>query len=281
MKERSWATHRRHLSPCPTLLARDADSHKAFDIPEAAVLEYGVNLGADSISPGESSRRRTAVALIGILIIGWLATPPLAAQQRVLDKGALVISRAGAIIGKEEFVVRAERISGERGWSISSEILYPAGRAQWNLALLLELAPDSQPASLQIEDSPSDQVFAELAAERLTIRSVKNAHESVRQYPAFGRVLLLDDSAFAVHAMAPAGTPGRVLLLFPRDGSRDSASWEDQGIGSTEVNGHEIPLRHVTLIGMVKRDLWYDEQGHLVKVEEPARGLTAVRASTR
>jgi hypothetical protein len=201
----------------------------------------------------------------------------------VLDKGTLVIWSGGAIIGKEEFVVRGVRASGEPGWSVLSEVYYPAGRSHRNLAALLELAADSQPTSLRVDlpDPQSGHVYAEVGAGRVTIRTTQDAHESARQYPASGRVWLVDDSVFAVHAMAPAGTPGPVLLLAPRNGTRDSANWVDRGIGPTEVNGHELSLRHIIVSGLVTQDLWYDQQGHLIKVEEPTRGLTVVRPSPR
>jgi hypothetical protein len=219
-----------------------------------------------------------------VVLLGSLTFPALLpSQQRVLDSGTLLVSHAGAIIGKEEFVVRAGRAAGDRGWTIAARIFHPAGRPQHNLAAVLELAADSQPASLPIDqlDPKSSQVYAELVPRRVSIRTVREAHESVRQYPAPGRPWLTDDSVFSLHAIPPAGSAGPVLLLSPRTGLRMSATWSDRGVEVTEVNGEAVSLRHILVSGIAPRDLWYDDRGRLIKVEVPTLGLTAVRARER
>ena len=113
---------------------------------------------------------------------------------------------------------------------------------------------------------------------RVSLRTVDGSHESVRQYPAPDRVFFLDDSAFALHAIPPQGQPGPGLMLWPRSGRRDMGSWSDRGIEPTDLNGTNTPLRHIVLSGAAPRDLWYDDHGHLAKVEVPGLGLTAVRS---
>ncbi|MBI4502387.1 MAG: hypothetical protein HY700_14655 [Gemmatimonadetes bacterium] len=200
--------------------------------------------------------------------------------QRVLDRGTLVISRAGVVIGSEDFVIRTGRTSGDRGLTVASRASYPPSRPQVVLVPVLELTADSQPAALQIDvqDGMARRVVAELAPRRISIRTVHDSRESVRQYPAPERVLFLDDSAFALHAIPPTGPGGPVLLLWVRSGVREDGAWSDRGVEPTDFNGQTVSLRHVTLSGPFPRDLWYDDRGHLAKVEVPSLELRAARS---
>src|ERR1041384_3689220 len=152
--------------------------------------------------------------------------------QGVLDSGVLIISRSGTVIGKEEFVVRAGRASGDRGFTVASRASYPPDHPRVGLSPVLELRPDSQPASLQIDlqGRPPRRGFAEFSPRRLSLRTVDGSHESVRQYPAPEHAFFLDDSAFALHAIPPQGPPGPVLMFWPRSGRRNLGSWSDRGI---------------------------------------------------
>ena len=224
--------------------------------------------------PSKAARLSAGCLLLWVVSAAFL-------QQGIFESGVLIISHSGTVIGREEFVVRAGRASGDRGLTVASRVSYPADHPRVSLVPLLELRPDSQPASIQIDllDGTARRVFAELAPRRVSIRTVDGSHESVRQYPAPDRVLFLDDSAFALHAIPPQGPAGPALMLWPRSGRRELGSWSDRGVEPTEVNGKNTLLHHIVLAGAAPRDLWYDEHGHLAKVEIPSLGLTAVRSA--
>ncbi len=212
-------------------------------------------------------------------LIPFALPSPALAQQRVIDTGTLIISRAGAVIGREEFVVRVGRAStGREGFTISANAFYPSERTQASVVPVVELGPDSQPASLQI-DAGQQRVFAQIGARRVTVRMVSPQGESVREYPGGERLLVADDSSFALQAIPPGRTAGTVSLVWPRAGRRESGSLEDRGTERTELGAGAAALRHYVLkAGGTERHLWYDERGRLMKVELPAGSLSAVRA---
>ena len=104
------------------------------------------------------------------------------AQQRVLDSGTLMISRAGVLIGREEFTIRSGRASGSGdGFTIAATAYYPADRSQASLAITVELAADSEPASFQLNvlDQRQRRIYAQLGPRRVTVRTLTASGESV------------------------------------------------------------------------------------------------------
>src|SRR5439155_17542785 len=136
---------------------------------------------------GEGSGMRVLVAIVTL-------AATVHAQQRVLDSGTLMISRAGVLIGREEFTIRSGRASGSGdGFTIAATAYYPADRSQASLAITVELAADSEPASFQLNvldqrqlnvlDQRQRRIYAQLGPRRVTVRTLTASGESVREYP--------------------------------------------------------------------------------------------------
>jgi hypothetical protein len=117
---------------------------------------------------------------------------------------------------------------------------------------------------------------------RITVRSAMAGNESAREYPAAEPLLILDDSVFAVHAVPPpSGTASmRAMTLGGRRGSTVRIS--DHGFEITAVGRQELRLRRVTLTSDAgTRNLWYDGDGRLIKVDDQASGVVVLRAPDR
>jgi len=216
-----------------------------------------------------------SVIIKALALHAAIAGPLLA--QRVLDRGTLAFSRSGLVVGKEDFIVQEGRTGGEPGFAILSRVAFP-DQPGTGLLPSLELGTDSLPEAYQvIEPPPGPKVSIEVVPRRITVRTERGARESVREYPVRAPVLLVDDSAFALHAFPPPGHPGPVVLLW-RSGRREHSQWFDKGIEPTELNGMTVRLHHIQLAGPPLRDLWYDEKGRLAKVDIPSLNVSAVRA---
>ncbi len=218
--------------------------------------------------------RRSALALGALLV--WAPLP----QGPVLDSGTLVISRGGAVVGREEFTIRRGRSSGPEGFTIASSATYPPESPTITLSPVVELGADSLPVQVQFDVFGDGQarVYARFTPRRVTLRVVRPGGESARELPATGRLLVLDDSVFALYAIRPASGP--IQTIAPRTGVRLPAELQEQGIESTTLQGVSHPLAHWVLrLGPEERHLWYDEAGRLMRVDVPALGLSAERAS--
>ena len=67
-------------------------------------------------------------------------------------------------------------------------------------------------------------------------------------------------------------------MVLPRQGWRTDYQLTNRGQEETAVQGILLPLLHLVLsTGTDVSHLWYDNDGRLMKVEIPARQLTAVR----
>ena len=226
-------------------------------------------------------RRSETAALAALLACAPVLTETLAAQH-VVDRGTLLITQQGELVGREDFVVERGRRSGAPdGFTIASVVSYPAERPTRRLTSVLEFGPDSQPAATRVdaEDGELRRVLIRLGPRRVTVRVVTPTGEAAREYPSAPRHLVLDDSLFAPHAVALPAPAGPVHSITLREGIRGSAEVTDHGSDATAVGATQRTLHHVSVTaGGERRDLWYDELGRLVKLAIPGRGLTAVRS---
>lgn len=230
--------------------------------------------GCSAVNP-----RRVSLALA---VLTATAVPAVSAapQGPILDAGTLVISRSGAVVGREEFTVRRGRSGGPDGYTITSTATYPPASPRVTLSPAVELGPDSIPVQVQFDIHGDGQarVYARFGPRRVTLRVVRPGGESARELPATGREIVADDSVFGLYAIPPAR--GTRQAVFPRSGARLPAEVVDRGTERTTLQGVPRELRHDVLrLGSQERHLWYDQDGRLMKVEIPALSLMAERES--
>jgi hypothetical protein len=146
---------------------------------------------------------------------------------------------------------------------------------------ILELGPDSNPASLEytVADPRAPlRILGQLTRGRFTVRLLGRRTERAREFPAPPPTVVLDDSVFALYL--PAAWQGRsrapgVTAIFPRGGRRELLMVQEQGSEASP------PLRHITITGGENRlvNVWLDPDGRLAKVEIPSRHLVAERTA--
>jgi len=212
-----------------------------------------------------------------------LAPRPLPAQASEVDRGMLILMQGSETVGREEFVVRRGRGSGVlAGFTIMSTAWYPAERPDRSLGAVVELGPDSVPTATRLEAGNGDlkRVLIGLGPRRITVRSATSSGESAREYPVREPLVLVDDSLFAAHALPPVPRNGTARILTLEGIRGPLAEIVDHGTATTLVGGIARQLHHVSIVSSgIDRHLWYDSAGRIVKVEDPGRGLTVIRAS--
>lgn len=224
---------------------------------------------------------RPIVALVGVTMLG--PPIPLQGQDRVIDSGVFLVTRAGATVGREQFAIREGRPDGGRGYSMSVQAYYPSDQLEPVLAPLIEFGPDSQPVLVQLVELAGRQrrLLAEVRGRRLTVRAVNPVGESVREYPAGDRLLLADDSLIALYALLPGRAEGSLRQVWPRGERRETTNLRDAGTETIPFGEQAVPLQHYVLgSGDKVRHLWFDERGRLMKVEIPGLGISAIRTGS-
>src|SRR2546425_6752228 len=205
----------------------------------------------------------------------------LLALQAPLDEGTLLVRQDTAEIGREAFRLSAAR--GGSGWTLASTVRYDRNRPIVVLNPILEIGADSLPATLEfsVADPRAPlRIRGQLARGGFTVRLLGRRTERARESPASGRVVVLDDSVFALYLLAAwhAGpSPVPVTAIFARSGRRELLVVQDQGVEATTVNRDPASLRHVTVTGGANQlvHLWLDRAGRVLKVEGAAGRLTA------
>ncbi len=214
-----------------------------------------------------------------LLLVALAAGLPLVPQGPVVDQGSFTISHGGSVIGREDFAIRRGSASAPEGYTIKTTASYPPASPRVTLSPVVELGPDSFPVQMQFDvfGDGQQRIYLQLGPRRVTLRVVHPGGESARELPAAGPEVLVDDSVFALYALLPRGA-GPLEALAARTGNRSPAQVIDRGEGRTTLQGVGHTLHHIVLrVGDQPRDLWYDAQGRLMRVDVPAAGLVAER----
>lgn len=207
----------------------------------------------------------------------------LAALQSPAVQGVLVVRNDTVEVARETFRLTSSPSRGDTSWTLTTTIRYDRVRPIVALSPVLVVDGDSQPRTLQYEVADARgrrTILAQLGRARLTVRELSPGIERAREYPASGRTVILDDSVFALYAVAAwfaAPQGASVNAVFPRQGRRESLTVRDEGMQATTVNHDPARLRRVTIrgAGTDQVDVWLDEAGRPVKVEVPSRRLQA------
>src|SRR5256712_3370983 len=178
----------------------------------------------------------------------------LLALQAPLDEGTLLVRQDTAEIGREAFRLSAAPGGvGGAGWTLASTVRYDRTRPIVVLNPILQVGPDSAPASLEYTVADPREplrILGQLARGRFTVRLLGRRTERAREFPAAGRVVVLDDSVFALYLFAgwqagPGAVP--VTAIFPRGGRREPLVGQDLGVAGTPLNRGAAAFRHVNL----------------------------------
>ena len=227
-------------------------------------------------------RVRPAVLSL-VLLVGSLTPVSLQGQRagQTVDEGTFVISRNGAVIGRESFrIVRSPSASGD------------VFRATAQLALgdqrvVPTLSADSTGAPLSydvaVQNGPDRQVRLQGRARpgRFSAMLRTRDGESTKEYVVPSSAVVLDDDiSHQLYFVTLSGRhSGPVSVLDPRSNAQIAANLERRGEETVEIGGTAVPAQHyaLTAAGLPRREFWVDAGGRVLKVTVPDRGIVALR----
>jgi len=209
----------------------------------------------------------------------------LLALQTPMDEGTLVVREDTVETAREAFRLSVTRTGGGVRWTLATTIRYDRTRPVVVLDPIVELGPDSSPASLEYTVADPREplrILGQLARGRFVVRLLGRRTERAREFPAPPPAAVLDDSVFALYlAVAWQGRaqPVSVSAIYPRAGRREVLTVQDLGVEPTTLNRDPASLRHITVTGGENRlvHLWLGADGRLAKVQIPSRGVLAER----
>ncbi len=217
--------------------------------------------------------RATAALLAAALPAGVAA-----AQAAPFDEGTFVVTRDGAVVGKEAF--RIMRSSG------GSQLYTSTAQCAWGdrrISPALSADGAGVPLLYRVEVKNGGDVEERLQATgrpgRLHAVLQTRTGESSKEYLVASGAVILDDDVYHQHFFVPlARRSGQVTVVVPRRNSQLTGRVEERGTEKIRIDGKEVSAVHlVVTLPDGARDLWFDDGGRLLKVAVPARGLTALR----
>jgi hypothetical protein len=215
---------------------------------------------------------RSTLSLLATLALAGPAT----AQVEPLDQGTLVIRIADAEVGREQFTMIAGRRGGLPGSTIRGVASYPTMRPRHRFTGILERTGPQTLAAFQVEvagDVPGRTV-AELARNRLTVRSAAAERESAQEFPGGPDLVALDDSVYtfwiAITDLASEeGAPLR--FIFPRTGVRGRMVARRERVADGPPS--------IMLSGDIEGRILLDADGRFSGLVLPARKVEVLRLS--
>lgn len=221
-------------------------------------------------------RRLFGVALALVAAAGLVRPAP--AQGAPFDEGTFVVTRNGAVIGKEAFRILR---SGGKDQLYTSTAQSAFGEKRISPALSADRV--GVPLLYRVEVKNGGDVEERLQATgrpgRLHAVLQTRTGESSKEYVVANGAVILDDDVFHQHFFVPlARRSGELIVVVPRRNSQVVGRLEDHGTDKIHVDGKEVAAVHFVIsLPDGARDLWFDQGGRLLKVALPARGIIALR----
>jgi len=223
-----------------------------------------------------------------VIFAAFLALAPLpldlSAQSVALDQGRFRITVDGRDSGTETFSIRRSGTGEEAQIIAMAEIQMevPEGRADIRPALQAS-GSDMAVSAYQVKISGAlqEEVYVTQGDRRFvtTVRTERGERE--REFRATPGTLVLDPGVahqffFLTARLGTSG--GTVPVISPREGRQFELSVQVVGPETLLVGGVPVRSRHLRLQGENGvRELWVDDAGRVLRLEDPARGYVAIR----
>ncbi|HZD06304.1 MAG TPA: DUF6134 family protein [Longimicrobiales bacterium] len=205
-----------------------------------------------------------------------------AAQSVVLDEGTFTVFLADREAGTESFAIRREG-AGADATLVADAVVSLGGAHASEMRSALRTRGDRSLLVYQNEIEGADVTFVSLDASgrHLVARIRSTAGERERELRSREGMVLLDRWVAHQYWFLAARTDreGMVIpVVDPHTGREIRMEVASVAAETVEVGAQRVQARHVRLVsGSDSRDVWFDGQGRVLRVEVPAQEYRAVR----
>jgi hypothetical protein len=241
--------------------------------------------------PHASPRSQGRIAgVVGAALVALLLLPgaeQAAAQTVNVDQGTFHLYSGGERAGTEEFAIRRAGSGADQQVIATAEIDLRLSGEQTNLVPLLRATGGDMAVSayqVKVSGSSQEEVMMELGGGRYVSRVRSERGEREREYRAASGTVLLDAGvAHQYYFVVQRMTDGSITLpaISPREGRQYELRVTTVTPSTTvELAQGSVRARHLRIEGDGRTvELWVDEEGRVLRVEDPDRGYTAIRAA--
>ena len=213
-------------------------------------------------------------------LLATLATIGGAQSSAVVDEGTFMISRNGVPIGRESFrIVRAPGPGGQVYRATGQSAL---GDVRFTSSLGTDSAgvPVSYVSDLTRRGDLVQRLEGRGRPGRFSVLVQTKSGEAAREYLLNNGALLIDDEVIHQFYFIPmAAKHQQLIVIAPRAGQQARFAIEERQGETVEIAGRAVASRRFVLTQGPgsSREIWTDENGRLLKVVIPDKGITALR----
>jgi hypothetical protein len=218
--------------------------------------------------------------LAGVTLAALASAPAGSAQVTVVDEGSYTITRNGEPVGRAE--CRIARTPGNGGDVVVAQATVSYGGAQ-RLSPALQTDAAGMPIKYVVEVKMGPETQEKLSGTvgrgRFSARIQTPRGESAKEFIVSDGALVLDDDIFHQYYFLARARGGPVAVVVPRRHVQLAMTVTERGTESVTVGGQPIDARKLVLSerGGGERTILVDNQGRVLKVSIPSRGLVALR----
>ncbi|MGD8360613.1 MAG: DUF6134 family protein [Gemmatimonadota bacterium] len=221
-------------------------------------------------------------------VFSALTLPALLFGQNVsVDEGAFRLTVNGEVVGREEFSIRRVGRGSEARLILRGTVDMDSPQGHRTLAPAMEATGAEMAVTayqVKVTGSRASEIYVTLSGRRYMAKVISARGEEVREFRAGPGSILLDrDVAHQYFLLLPfldRSDAVSLTVLSPVAGEQTRLTFRRIGEEEVRIGTQLIQGRHYRLEGGADSgDVWFDEQGRVLKVTFPSRGYLAERES--
>lgn len=230
----------------------------------------------------------TARLLLPAMIFSAFLPNVVWGQNVSVDQNAFQIYLNGDLVGREEFSIRQIGPRGQQRISLRGTVEMEAEAGHLSLAPAMEAHGETLGVSsyqIKVSGTETTDIFVRVAENRYLARIVSSSGEQLREFRAGPGSVLLDDGVVHHHHLLGSflaeESSVSLTVLIPRAGRQHRMTLSLVGEEEIRVGETLVPnaRRYHLEGGEESRDIWFDDQGRILRLEIPSRSFLAERES--
>ena len=209
-------------------------------------------------------------------------------QNVSLDENAFRIYVDGELIGREEFSIRQIGPVDQQRIILRGSVELDLSEGMLKLAPAMDVQGETLAVSayqIKVSGTETTDIFVSVSGNRYLARVVSLSGEQLREFRAGPGSVLLDDGVvhhhYLLNSFLEHDSAVSLTVLTPRAGRQQRMTLSLVGEEEIRVGGVLVSdARRFHLDGGDHpRDIWFDSQGRILRIEIPSQGYLAERES--